>query len=107
MFFRCLTMRLDCLCDLDHTDEAGRRQRQCGCMVKGVKKERVLHLCKQFRRHTRQEVSTSDFGGVSYDDLVYVEECFDLSDRVCTVETTGRRSSGTWCFLTSKRDAPV
>ena len=34
-FFKCLAMRLDCLCDLGNTNEAGRRQRRCGCRVSG------------------------------------------------------------------------
>ena len=36
MFFRCLTMHLDYLCDLDNTNKVGRRQRSCGCRVQGT-----------------------------------------------------------------------
>ena len=52
-FFRCLAMRLDCLCYLGDTGEVGKRQRRCVCKVQGVKNARVLCLYKQFRRHTR------------------------------------------------------
>ena len=31
--FSCLTMRLDCLCNLGNTNEVSRRQRQCGSRV--------------------------------------------------------------------------
>ena len=52
-------------------------------------------------------MSVSDFGGVSYDDLMYAEECFDprvtvlalLPDGLCMVERRSRRSSGTELFL--------
>ena len=83
MFFQCLFLHLDCMCDLGSANEVGRRQRQCGCKVQGVKNERMLRLYEQFGRHARQEVSDRDFSGVSYDDLVYAEKCFDL--RVLTV----------------------
>ena len=46
--------------------------------MQGSGNGRVLHFYKQFRPHMRQEVSASDFGGVSYNNLVYAEECFDL-----------------------------
>ena len=46
--------------------------------VQGVKNARVLPLYEQFRRHTHRVVSVGGFDGVSYDDLVYAEECFDL-----------------------------
>ena len=54
----------------------------------------MLRLSEQFRQHTRREVSVGDFGGLSYDDLVYAEKCFDLRvtvlallpDVLCTVE---------------------
>ena len=53
----------------------------------------------------RQKVSI--FGGLSYVDLVYAEECFDLRvtvfallpDGLCTVERRSGPSSGTELFL--------
>ena len=108
-FFRCLAMRLDCLCDLGDTGELGKRRRRCVCKVQGVKNSRVLRLYEQFRRHTHQEVSFDNFGGVSYDDLSRAEKCFDLRvtvlalqpDGLCTVERRSERSSGTELFLIS------
>ena len=52
-------------------------------------------------------MSSSDFSGVSYDNLVYAEDCFDLRvtilalqpDGLCTVEHRSERSSGTELFL--------
>ena len=54
-----------------------------------------------------KNVSSGDFSGVSYDDLVYAEECFDLCVTVlvlqpgglCTVECRSGRSNGTELFL--------
>ena len=104
---RCLAMRLDCLCDLDDTGEVGKRQRQCVCKAQGVKKACVLCLYEQFRRHTHQKVSPGNFSGVSYDDLVYAEKCFDLRvtalalqpNGLCMAERRSRRYSGTGLFL--------
>ena len=106
-FFRCLAMRLDCLCDLGDTSEPGKRRRRCMCKVQGVKNSRVLGLYEWFRHHTRQEVSSSNFGGVTYSDLARAEKCFDLRvtvlalqpDGLCTVARRSERSSGTELFL--------
>ena len=104
-FFRCLAMRLDCLCDLGDSGEVGKRR--CVCKVQGVKNAHVLRFYKQFRCHTRQNESSGDFSGVCYDDLVYAKECFDLRATVlalqpnglCTVERRSGCSSGTELFL--------
>ena len=85
-FFRCSAMRLDCLCDLGNTNEVGRRQKRCGCRIQKVENTRVLRLYKQFRRRTRQEVAAGDFGGVSYNDLVFAEECFELRVTVSALQ---------------------
>ena len=61
---------------------------------------------------TRRKVSARDFGEVSYDDLVYAEECFDLSvtvlalqlDGFCMVERSSGRSSGTELFLNEYKE---
>ena len=74
--------------------------------VQGSGNGRVLRFYKQFRPHMRQEVSASDFGGASYNNLVYAEECFDLCvkvlalqpDEVCTVERSSERFSVTELF---------
>ena len=52
-------------------------------------------------------MSSGDFSGVSYDDLVYAEDCFDLRltnlalqpTGLCTVERRSEHSSGAELFL--------
>ena len=89
------------LCDLGNTNEVGRRQRRCRGRVQGVRNGRVLRLYEQFRRRKCQNVSAGDFGEVSYDDLMYAKEFFDLRvtvlalqpDGLCAVIRRSRRSS--------------
>ena len=112
-FFKCLLMRLDCLCDLGNTNEVGRRQKRCGCRIQEVKNRHMLRLY-EFRHHTRPEVSAGDFGGASYNELVYAEGCFNLHVTILALQVDcvwlnaeAGAPVAQSCFLTSTRNTLV
>ena len=113
-FFKCLLMRLDCLCDLGNTNEVGRRQIRCRCRIQEVKNRHMLRVYEQFRHHTRPEVSAGDFGGVSYNELVCAEGCFNLRVTILALQVDcvwlnaeAGAPVAQSCFLTSTRNTLV